>query len=336
MSEHTVSQLTHVELLTPKPDETVSFFKDLLGMQESGRENGSVYLRGYQDIYHHSLVVTESDQPGMGHTGWRSTSEAALQQIAGSIEATGLGEGWMDSDVGQGPTYRFRTPDGHLQEVSWELEPAPVPPGEESAMPNAVQKRPLQGIPLRRIDHVNLMAADVPTTKRFYEEHLSFRCRERVVMEGDEDFASWLSVSPVPHELAIMTDTTGTRGRFHHVAFWYGVEQHLNDIAEVLRDRGIDIEAGPSKHGITQSPFIYVFEPGGNRVELFGGYGYLILEPDHEQRTWTAENLNIGTSMYGLELPPTFFAYGTPPVGVPEEAHVAALKHNTPAALPVS
>jgi catechol 2,3-dioxygenase len=97
---------------------------------------------------------------------------------------------------------------------------------------------------------------------------------------------------------------TGTRGRLHHVAFWYGIDQHLNDIAEILRDHDIAIEAGPSKHGITQSPFLYAIEPGGNRIELFGGYGYLILEPDWQTRTWTEANLPAGASMYGLELPP--------------------------------
>jgi catechol 2,3-dioxygenase len=337
MTEHTVAQLAHVEILSPKPQESVAFFKDLLGMQESARSGGSVYLRGYQDTYHHSLVVTEAAQAGMGRTGWRTSSAAALEQIAAGMEATGLGMGWIDDEIGQGRTYRFRTPDDHVMEVAWELEPAPVPSEEASAMPNAPQMRPLQGVPVRRIDHVNLMCSDVPTSKRFFEEHLSFKCRERVVMEGDEDFASWFSVSPLPHELAIMTDTTGTRGRLHHVAFWYGVEQHLNDIAEILRDRGIAIEAGPSKHGITQSPFIYVYEPGGNRIELFGGYGYLCLAPDFEQKTWTPELLSRGLSMYGLELPETFFAYGTPHVEISADDLVDGVHHrDTPQAMPAS
>ena len=42
-----VAQLAHVELLTPKPDDTLWFFKELLGMEESGRQGQSVYLRAY-------------------------------------------------------------------------------------------------------------------------------------------------------------------------------------------------------------------------------------------------------------------------------------------------
>jgi hypothetical protein len=33
-----------------------------------------------------------------------------------------------------------------------------------------------------------------------------------------------------------------------------------------------------------------VFEPGGNRIELFGEPGILKLEPDYETRTWLIES----------------------------------------------
>ena len=35
--------------------------------------------------------------------------------------------------------------------------------------------------------------------------------------------------------------------------------------------RGSTIEFGPTKHSRTQGLFLYVFEPGGNRVEVFAG-----------------------------------------------------------------
>ena len=69
-----VAQLAHVELLTPKPDQTLRFFTDLLGLQETEREGQSVYLRAYEDFYHHTLKVTEAPKPGLGHVAWRTTS----------------------------------------------------------------------------------------------------------------------------------------------------------------------------------------------------------------------------------------------------------------------
>jgi catechol 2,3-dioxygenase len=180
MQSNTIAQLAHVELLTPAPDESVAFFKNLLGMIETHREQGSVYLRGYQDTYHHSLIVTESDQAGLGHAAYRTVCEEALDEVAGGIEATGLGRGWVDADVGHGRAYRFETPDGHIGEVLWDVERYVCTERDRSAMPNAPQKRPLQGVPVRRIDHINYMTTDVPATKRFFEQQLSFRCRERV------------------------------------------------------------------------------------------------------------------------------------------------------------
>ena len=44
-----VAHLGHLELLTPKPDESLRFFTEILGMTESGREGESVYLRAYDD-----------------------------------------------------------------------------------------------------------------------------------------------------------------------------------------------------------------------------------------------------------------------------------------------
>jgi catechol 2,3-dioxygenase len=334
MQQHTISQLAHAELLTAKPEETLDTFVRLLGMQVSHQEGQSVYLRGYQDTYHHSLIITEAPDAGLGHVAWRTASQEALDQAAASIETTGLGRGWKEAGIGHGPAYCFESPDGHRQELIWEVDRYEPTPEEKSALSCAAQKRPLQGIPVRRIDHINLLAADLQANKAFYQEHLTFRCRERIELPDGSELGTWLSVSPFPHEIAIMADSTGSRGRLHHVAYWYGNDTHLNDIAEILREEHLTIEAGPSKHGITQSPFLYFYEPGGNRVELFGAYGYMIMEPDWEPRTWTAENLAIGGSMYGLELPPTFFAYGTPNVEITEDAKTDVWEHQ-PGTVPV-
>src|SRR5260221_13562219 len=98
-----VAQLAHVELLTPKPDDTLWFFKELLGLEESGREGQSVYLRAYEDFYHHTLKVTESAQAGMGHVAWRTTSPQALERRGKTIHATGLGKGGGVGAPGHGP-----------------------------------------------------------------------------------------------------------------------------------------------------------------------------------------------------------------------------------------
>ncbi|MCW5721011.1 MAG: VOC family protein, partial [Devosia sp.] len=82
---HDVAQLAHVEIYSPDVDATVWFFRDLLGMEESGREGNSVHMRAYEDFYHHSLTITHRDTPGLGHMGWRSFSPQALERRAKAI-----------------------------------------------------------------------------------------------------------------------------------------------------------------------------------------------------------------------------------------------------------
>lgn len=313
-----VAQLAHVELLTPKPEETLWFFTQLLGMEEEAREGQSVYLRAYEDFYHHTLKITEAKEPGMGHAAWRTWSPQALERRVKALEASGYGRGWIDGDLGHGPAYQFVSPDGHRMELLWEVEYYKAPEEKRTALLNRPQKRPERGVPVRRLDHVNLLCSDVKTNRTFFMEQLGFRLREHVVMKDGSEVGAWLSVSPLVHELATMRDAAGARGRLHHVCYWYGYPQHLSDVADLFTENGIRIEAGPGKHGISQAYFMYVFEPGGNRVELFGDAGYLIFDPDWKPIVWREEDVDKGIIWFGSPLPAEYFLYGTPPVPADE------------------
>ena len=55
-----LAHLGHLELLTPKPDESLKFFVDVMGMTVSGRKGESGYLRGWDDYERYSLKLTAS------------------------------------------------------------------------------------------------------------------------------------------------------------------------------------------------------------------------------------------------------------------------------------
>ncbi|ACL24919.1 catechol 2,3-dioxygenase [Chloroflexus aggregans] len=317
-------QLAHVEILTPKPDQTLWFFRDLLGMEVTKQEGQSVYMRAYEDWYHHTLKITEAKEPGLGHVAWRTSSPQALERRVKAIEASGFGKGWIDGDLGHGAAYQFTTPDGHPMEILWEVEYFQPTEDQKTPLLNRPQKRPLRGVPVRRLDHVNLLASDVTVNKTFMMEQLGFRLREHIVLNNEIEAGCWLSVSPLVHEVALMRDGKGARGRLHHVCYWYGYPQNLNDLADVFREQGIFIEAGPGKHGISQAMFMYVYEPGGNRVELFGDPGYLIFDPAWKPIVWTEESLAAGIVWFGGNLPGEFFLYGTPIVHEQEPVEATA------------
>ncbi|MGG4454096.1 catechol 2,3-dioxygenase [Brevibacillus porteri] len=307
-----IAQIAHVEIFSPKPEETLWFFKELLGMEETTRQGQSVYLRAYEDFYHHTLKITEAKEAGMGHVAWRATSEAALERRVQALDASGYGQKWIEGDLGHGAAYQFVTPDGHKMELLWEVEYFQAPDEQKSKLLSRPQKRPLRGVPVRRLDHINLLASDVTKNRKFMMDQLGFRMRENIIMNDESETAAWLSVSPLVHEIAFLGDQLGGKGRMHHLCYWYGYPQHLSDIADIFTEHDIQIEAGPGKHGVSQAYFMYVIEPGGNRVELFGDAGYMIFDPTWKTITWNEEQLSKGIIWYGSPLPAEYFMYGTP------------------------
>src|SRR4026208_1265841 len=71
-----LAHLGHMELLTPKPDESLKFFVDVMGMTVSGQKGESVYLRGWDDYERYSLKLTAPDNSGMEHMALRRRQPA--------------------------------------------------------------------------------------------------------------------------------------------------------------------------------------------------------------------------------------------------------------------
>ena len=85
-----------IELLTPKGEESLRFFVEVMGMDIEAQEGQSYYLRGWGDYQRWSLKLTEAGTSGMRYLGLRAWSQDALERLVGRVEATGLGEGWTD------------------------------------------------------------------------------------------------------------------------------------------------------------------------------------------------------------------------------------------------
>jgi catechol 2,3-dioxygenase len=305
-----VAHISHVELLTPKAPESLEFFTNVLGMEVEATEGGSVYLRGWGDYQRWTLKLTESHTSGMNEMALRAWDDEALERRVAEIEKTGLGDGWIDGDVGHGRAYRFRDPDGHQLEIYYETEWYVAEGDQVSYLPNQPQAFDGHGAGARRLDHLNLFCADVPANSAFYADVLGFRLFEQIVVD-DVQKAAWMSVTAQPHDMALTKDATGSRGRFHHLAFWVDNREDVLRAAELFTERGAFIECGPAKHSRTQGFYLYVYEPGGNRVEVFSG-GFPVYAPDWPVVTWSQKTLSRGTA-WGATVPDSFHVYGTPP-----------------------
>ena len=82
-----------------------------------------------------------------------------------------------------------------------------------------------------------------------------------------------------------------------------------NESADILRMNGIDIDIGPTRHGITRGHTIYFFDPVGNRNEVFTG-GYRP-DPDFPSITWTEDQFGRGLFYYENVISQRFLSFHT-------------------------
>ncbi len=309
---HDLAHIGHAELLTPLPDQSLAFFTDLFGMEIEAREGESVYLRGWGEYQRYGLKLTASDLPGLGHIAIRAWSQGALERRVAAIEAAGLGIGWLDGDLGHGPAYRFTDPDGHLFELYYESERYVPPDHLRPALKNVPQRYIGRGAAVKRFDHVNVLCKDVAANRRFAQEQLGFRLYEQILLDDGSESGAWMSLTIAAHELIYVADHAGLSGRLHHLAFFVDTREEVLRAADLMLDAEVPIEAAPSKHAVAQGMFLYVYEPGGNRVEVTTGT-HFIYDPEYEPVAWTQAERARGQA-WGSKTIDTFHTYGTPDV----------------------
>lgn len=296
-----IAKLGHVAITTPDLDESLWFFRDVIGLHEVERVNKTVFLRGQRDWEHHTLSITTGSRAELDHVGWRTRSPEAVDEFANrlstaDIDVTRLEPG---EETGQGDAIRFRMPAGHRFELYHDVEKPAAPEERRSRLKNRVYSLAAStaSIP-RRIDHVNLHGPNVPAVHDWLCEVLGFRMNEFTLDEAGAVRGGWLSTNSLVHTLAYGLEESGDP-TLHHFSYYLDSLGDLMNAADVVREHGIDVEGGPGKHGITQANFLYVRDPAsGHRIELFNG-GYQIFDPDWEPLEWDAEEAAEGLTWFG-------------------------------------
>ena len=309
-----IAHLGHVELHSNKFDETLDFFVNVYGLTLAGKDENSAYLRAWDDYEFHTLKLTRHSTTGVGHIGYRAASPQALDRRVKAIEASKYKKiGWVDGDLGHGRAFRFEDTFGHTFEIYWDTVRYSPPPSEKPSLKNIAQKFHGRGCHPRRLDHVNLLAADVAEFRLFMETCLGSRVTEMIQLNNGRVGGCWFTVNNKGYDLACTEEHGGGNARLHHVTF---ATDHRDDIlraADIFLENGVHIETGPHKHAIQGTFFLYVWEPAGNRIELANAGARLILAPDWEPVVWTETERKKGQA-WGLKTIDTFHTHGTPPV----------------------
>ena len=111
-----------VELFTATPDETLTFFVDLMGMDEVGRRRESVYVHAWDDYERFTVKITARDAAGVGRTYLRAAGPDALRRRVAVLESDGAPGEWVEDELGLGAIYLTADPDGHAVGLYWETE----------------------------------------------------------------------------------------------------------------------------------------------------------------------------------------------------------------------
>ncbi len=303
-----ILRLGHVDITVPDLDLATAYYTEVMGMTETGRTDDRVFFKCWDEIDHHSLAVRYDPRVGIDRFSFKVERDDDLDELENRVEDYGYRVRRVPrgEEVGQGESIRFDTPSGQEMELVRDVErlgsdvPATDPPGPAS------RPAPDRAIAPPRMDHVLVTAEEVPEATRFYMDVLGFRLTEQLLDGEGRQIGTWMERSHSPHDLAVVS---GPNGGLHHFAYWLDDWSEVRDAADVLAYNAIQIDVGPTRHGITRGATVYFFDPMGTRNEVFTG-GYRP-DPDFPTITWTEDNAGKAIFYYEGELNERFMRVHT-------------------------
>lgn len=287
-----VLRMGHAQIRVLDLEKSARFYSDVLGLEETGRDNkGRVYFKCWDEHDHHSLVIRQADSPGVDYVGYKVLDretldhfEEKLRQECG-LEPRRIPAGEM---LETGERVRFEVPSGHQIELF--ADKTNVGNGPTTNPPPWSPRRD-HGIGPARVDHCLLYGPNIAAVKRIFVDVLGFRVQERIMAPGDQDEAAiFLTCSHKPHDIAFVEFPE--RGKLHHVSFLMETWEQVLRAGDIMSMNNVKVDIGPTRHGVTRGSTIYAWDPSGNRFETFSG-GYAAY-PDQEPLTWTNEAFGQG------------------------------------------
>lgn len=278
------------------------FYAELLGMIVSARREDAVYLRGWEERVHHSLVLRRDSTPSAARHGFRVISEDHLDLIADEFKRRGLLTRWVEAGYDPGLGRALRTWDsfGYPLEFYASID----------TFETQMQRFDLQrGAPVLRFDHLNFHTPRLEEALAFWKE-LGFRCSEYISTDEEVEriTGAWLLRKPSVHDVAL---TAGTGPRLHHFAYWVGEPAGVLRACDQLAASGNSaaIERGPGRHGVSNAFFVYLRDPDGHRIELYS-CDYYTGDPDHAPIRWSVNDPR-NRSFWGTRAPDSWYDEST-------------------------
>ena len=251
------------------------FWVDLLGFVVTEAGPRVLYLRGYDELTHHNLILSEGAEPGAGRLAFRVRTSSDLDRAADFYHALGCRAERVPAGTtaGIGAAVRAEDPLGFTVEFFHDATHA-----------DRLQQRYdlRRGAEVARLDHFNIAVPDVQAAYEYYRS-LGFGLSE-TIEDSRTLYAAWMYRKQTVHDVAF---TGGAGPRLHHLGFFAHESHHVLRICDILgslHEEGF-IERGPGRHGVSNAFYVYLRDPDGHRLEIYTS-DYYTGDPGHPVLRW--------------------------------------------------
>ena len=300
-----ILRLSHVDIKVPDLDLAAAYYTEIMGLGITEQTDDRIFMKCWDEEDHHSLSVRYDPRTGLDRFSFKVENEDDLDDLERRVENYGFAVHRISrgEEIGQGESIRFETPSGHEMELVFDVEKVGNALGKVNPR---FEPEGHKGIAPPRMDHLLINAEEVGEATKFYMDVLGFRLTEQIIDAEGHQIGTWMERSHSPHDLAVVS---GPNGALHHFAFWLDDWDHVRQAADILAYNAIQVDVGPTRHGVTRGNTIYFFDPMGTRNEVFTG-GYRP-DPDFPTITWTEDNIGKAIFYYEGEVNERFVTVHT-------------------------
>jgi len=289
-----LARLGHVALETPNLERSMEFYQDAVGFEETGREGETIYLRAVDEFDHHSISLTEADEPGVDHIAWQTEDADSVQGFADRLEDDGVEVNWIGAgdELGQGEAIRFETPTGHPFEIYHEMEKPDPPEEKRSRLKNRVYS-PTATNPVApdKIDHIQIRDPNAHECAQWMQDVLGCDVIEQYNLEDGSRWGTFVSACGNKIEAAVIQDDSELSPGLHHIACLVDDGNALFAANDAMKEQEVPTD-GFGQHSISRGKFFYAHdEASGHRIEFNDG-GYVTYDPNWEPVTWNETDLD--------------------------------------------
>lgn len=301
-----ITRASHLTLLVSDLAKSKEFYTEIFGLIVSDETPDTVYLRGVEEICHHSLVLQKGDgRQFCRNIGLRVREDEDLVKAKAHFEQIGISADWVERPY-QGKTLRFLDAVGTPIELCASMETRKRMLG---------QSRLHKGGAGLRLDHFQLHTPDPHKAANFYMA-LGFRISDYTIdRTSGKITGAFMSRKDNPHDVVYVA---GKGPALHHFAYAIMESAAIFKACDVAGQLGYgaSVERGPQRHGLEHMLYVYVRDPDGYRAELFIMPIQFI---DMEETASEWDSVGSATPQpWGRPAPRSWFYETTPFEGAPQ------------------